>query len=146
MTRHTSSNRDAVTPESLLPLTPGAYHILLALASEERHGYAIMREVDHLSHGLVRLGPGTLYRTLKGLLTDGLIAESGERPDPEHDDERRRYYRLTDLGQRVAQAETRRLMQLVERARATPGWSEALADALDSSPTKPAKPAKGMGV
>jgi DNA-binding PadR family transcriptional regulator len=114
------------TPDALLPLSPGVYHILLALASEERHGYAIMQEVKQLSRGVVRLGPGTLYRTLKGLLTDGLIAESGERPDPAHDDERRRYYRLTDFGQRVALAETRRLAWLVERARQAPGWAGAL--------------------
>src|SRR5215470_5596932 len=117
---------DAEEPESLLPLTPSAYHMLLALAGGERHGYAIMQEVNRLSEGAVRLGPGTLYRSLKGLLDQGLIIESGERPDPAHDDERRRYYRLTDLGQRVAQAETRRLARLVERARAAPGWGATL--------------------
>jgi DNA-binding PadR family transcriptional regulator len=104
------------------PLTPGAYHILLALARGERHGYGIMREVEALSDGAMRLGPGTLYRTLKDLLEVGLIAESGERPDPAHDDERRRYYELTEAGQRAALAETRRLARLVERARETPGW------------------------
>jgi DNA-binding PadR family transcriptional regulator len=117
---------DAEEPETLLPLTPSAYHILLALAGGEKHGYAVMQEVNRLSEGAVRLGPGTLYRSLKGLLDQGLIAESGERPDPAHDDERRRYYRLTDFGQRVAQAETLRLTRLVERALTTPGWSTAL--------------------
>jgi DNA-binding PadR family transcriptional regulator len=117
---------DETEPETLLPLTPTAYHILLALAGGEKHGYAVMLEVNRLSEGAVRLGPGTLYRSLKGLLDQGLIEESGERPDPAHDDERRRYYRLTNLGQRVAQAETRRLARLVERAQATPGWGAAL--------------------
>ena len=112
--------------EALLPLTPSAYHILLALAAGEKHGYAVMQEVNRLSEGAVRLGPGTLYRSLKSLLDQGLIAESGERPDPTHDDERRRYYCLTDLGQRVARAETQRLARLVERARTTPGWGAAL--------------------
>lgn len=107
------------------PLTPGAYHILLALARGERHGYGIMREVERVSDGAMRLGPGTLYRTLKDLLIAGLIAESDERPDPDHDDERRRYYTLTDLGRRAALAETRRLARLVERARETPGWGGA---------------------
>ena len=119
---------DASAVEALLPLSPGAYHILLALATGERHGYALMQEVRRLSDGMVRLGPGTLYRTLKGLLDAGLIAESGERPDPAHDDERRRYYRLTDFGQRVALAETRRLSRLVQRAQATPGWAGAIGD------------------
>lgn len=104
------------------PLTPGVYHILLALARGERHGYGIMREVERLSEGAVRLGPGTLYRTLREMLDAGLIAESGERPDPAHDDERRRYYTLTEAGQQAALAETRRLARLVERARETPGW------------------------
>ena len=113
---------DAANPETLLPLTPAAFHILLTLATGERHGYAIMQEVKRLSDGRVRLGPGTLYRILKALLDDGLIAESSDRPDPAHDDERRRYYRLTDLGQRVAQAETRRLARLVSYAQTMPGW------------------------
>ena len=104
-----------------LRLTSGMYHILLALARGERHGYGIMREVEALSEGAVRLGPGSLYRVLREMLDAGLIAESGERPDPAHDDERRRYYALTELGRRAALAETRRLARLVERARATPG-------------------------
>lgn len=117
------------------PLTPGTFHILLALARGERHGYGIMREVERLSDGAMRLGPGTLYRTLKDLLDAGLIAESGERPDPAHDDERRRYYTLTEAGQRAALAETRRLARLVERARETPGWD--IGDAGDGAPGRP---------
>jgi DNA-binding PadR family transcriptional regulator len=80
-----------------------------------------MREVETISEGATRLGPGTLYRVLRELLKGGLIAESGERPDPAHDDERRRYYALTDLGRRAALAETRRLARLVAAARAAPG-------------------------
>ena len=98
-------------------LTPAAFHILLALAAGERHGYGIMREVEALTDGRVRLGPGTLYRTLQRLLADGLIAESEERPDPALDDERRRYYRLTARGGRLAAAEAERLARLVDVAR-----------------------------
>jgi DNA-binding PadR family transcriptional regulator len=101
--------------DSLLPLTPAIFHILLALADGERHGYAIMQEVG--SRGNLRLGPGTLYGSIKRMLADGLIKESDERPDPEIDDERRRYYRLTDFGQRVVSAETERLAKLVRHAR-----------------------------
>jgi DNA-binding PadR family transcriptional regulator len=104
-------------PESWLPLTPAMFHILLALADQERHGYDIMREVDERTEGQVRLGPGTLYGSIKRMLNDRLIQELDERPDPESDDERRRYYRLTDLGYRVAVAEARRLENLVKSAR-----------------------------
>jgi DNA-binding PadR family transcriptional regulator len=100
-----------------LPLTPATFHILLALADTERHGYAIMQEVAALTEGRVRLGPGTLYRSIKALLADGLIEESSERPDPALDDERRRYYRLTEQGRRIAQAEAERLAALVRLAR-----------------------------
>ena len=93
------------------------FHILLALADKERHGYEIMREVDERSEGKVRLGPGTLYGSIKRMLSDGLIEEVDERPDPELDDERRRYYRLSDLGRRVAVAEAERLERLVKSAR-----------------------------
>lgn len=93
------------------------FHILLALADKERHGYEIMREVDERSEGKVRLGPGTLYGSIKRMLSDGLIEEMDERPDPELDDERRRYYRLSDLGRRVAVAEAERLERLVKSAR-----------------------------
>jgi DNA-binding PadR family transcriptional regulator len=105
-------------PQAHLPLSPAVWHILLALADEERHGYAIMREVAERTDGRTRIGPGTLYGSLKRLLEAGLVEESGERPDPALDDERRRYYRLTDFGRRVAQAEAQRLEQMVHSARA----------------------------
>jgi len=101
-----------------LPLTPAAFHVLLALADRDRHGYAIMQEVQESTGGQVTMGPGTLYGTIKRLLAAGLIAESGERPDPSIDDSRRRYYRLTDLGRRVAAAEAARLAEAVADARA----------------------------
>jgi len=104
-------------PETFLPLTPAAFHILLALAEDERHGYAIMQEVAARTAGRLRLGPGTLYGSIKRLLAEGLIAEAGERPDAALGDERRRYYRLTDLGLRVARAEAERLERLVGMAR-----------------------------
>ncbi|HEX8036806.1 MAG TPA: PadR family transcriptional regulator [Ktedonobacterales bacterium] len=100
-----------------LPLTPATFHILLALAAGERHGYGIMQEVASTTEGQMRLGPGTLYRSIKQLLEGGLIAEAGERTDPSLSDERRRYYQLTDLGRRVAQAEAIRLSRLVAQAR-----------------------------
>lgn len=105
-------------PEEFLPLTPAMFHILLALADKERHGYHIMREVDERTNGNVKLGPGTLYGSIKRMMADGLIEELEERPDPELDDERRRYYRLTDFGFRVASAEAQRLEQMVRSARA----------------------------
>ncbi len=105
-------------PEEFLPLTPAMFHILLALADKERHGYHIMREVDERTNGNVKLGPGTLYGSIKRMMADGLIEELEERPDPELDDERRRYYRLTDFGYRVASAEAQRLEQMVRSARA----------------------------
>jgi len=105
-------------PEALLPLTPTVFHILLALADSERHGYGIMQEVSLRTGGAMHLGPGTLYGSIKRMLADGLIEPSGERPDPTLDDERRRYYRLTNFGQRVALAEAQRLEQLVQIAHA----------------------------
>ena len=105
-------------PQELLPLTPAMFHILLALADRERHGYHIMQEVETRTEGKMRLGPGTLYGSIKRMLADGLIEESDERPDPELDDERRRYYRLTDFGYSVASAEAERLALLVKAARA----------------------------
>ena len=106
------------SPEDFLPLTPATFHILLALADRDRHGYDIMREVDERTEGKVRMGPGTLYGSIKRMLSDGLVQELDERPDPELDDERRRYYRLTDFGLRVATAEAERLAQLVKTAKA----------------------------
>ena len=108
--------RSVSDPESLLPLSPTIFHILLALVEGERHGYGIMQETARVSSGRVNLGPGTLYRSLKRLLSDGLIGESDERPVPELDDERRHYYRLTPFGLRVARAEAQRLAALVQTA------------------------------
>jgi DNA-binding PadR family transcriptional regulator len=105
------------TPADFLPLTPAALHILLALSAGEKHGYAMMREVEALSDGAVRLGPGTLYRSIKRLLDDGLIEEAGEREDPALDDERRRYYRLAPFGGQVLALETARLERLLATAR-----------------------------
>ena len=107
---------DTQDPQKLLPLTPAVFHILLALADDERHGYAIMREVAASTGGQLQMGPGTLYGTLKRMLAANLVEESDERPDPALDDERRRYYRLTPFGRRVAQAEAERLNQLVRLA------------------------------
>ncbi len=104
-------------PEDLLPLTPAMFHILLALADRERHGYDIMREVDERTEGKVRLGPGTLYGSIKRMLEAGWIEELDERPTPDLDDERRRYYQLTDFGYRLAVAEAERLAKLVKAAR-----------------------------
>jgi DNA-binding PadR family transcriptional regulator len=99
-----------------LPLTPTVFHILLALADQERHGYGIMQEVMAMTQNDVRMGPGTLYGSIKRLLKANLIEESDERPDPELDDERRRYYRLTGFGRRVLAAEAERLSALVDVA------------------------------
>jgi DNA-binding PadR family transcriptional regulator len=108
----------ANTPEDLLPLTPPVFHILLALSDGERHGYAIMQAISADTNGSLELGPGTLYGCLKRMLAARLVEESDERPDPELDDERRRYYRLTDLGARTVRAEARRLAAAVSTARA----------------------------
>jgi len=104
--------------QDLLPLTPPVFHILLALAGEERHGYGIMQDVAQQTDGTLQLGPGTLYGCLKRMLTAGLVEESGERPDPELDDERRRYYRMTPLGKRIVRAEAQRLAGAVTVAMA----------------------------
>lgn len=104
-------------PEARLPLKRAEFHILLALAGGEQHGYSIMQEVESLTDGAIQLGPGTLYTAIKRMVDEGLIAESNNRPDPALDDQRRRYYKLTDFGQRVAAAEAHRLAQLVEIAR-----------------------------
>jgi DNA-binding PadR family transcriptional regulator len=100
------------------PLTPAIVHILLALADGDRHGYGIMQEVARLTDGAVRMGPGTLYGTIKRLLAAKLIEAADERPDAELDDERRRYYRITPLGQRALKTETARAATLVTAARA----------------------------
>src|SRR5215510_5212845 len=103
--------------QDMLPLTPAIFHILLALADQERHGYGIMQEIKAFTDNQVSIGPGTLYRSIKQMIERGLIAEADERPDPALDDERRRYYRLTDFGQRVAKAELKRLEELVRVGR-----------------------------
>ena len=100
------------------PLTPAVFHILLSLADDEKHGYAIMQEVAERTGGGLSMGPGTLYGTLKRMLEAGLVEESGERPDPAMDDQRRRYYRLTRQGRRSATQEAERLEALVRAARA----------------------------
>ncbi len=100
-----------------MPLRPVEFHILVALAAEERHGYAIIQEAARLTAGELRLEPGTLYRALHRMLKDGWVAESGRRPAADLDDERRRYYRLTPLGRRVASSEAERLSRLVAAAR-----------------------------
>jgi len=104
-----TNRRASRPPEAYLPLPPATFHILVALADRELHGYAIMKAVG--------LGPGTLYGSLKRLLEAGLVEEGGERADPERGDERRRYYRLTPLGLSVVRAEARRLDAMVRAAR-----------------------------
>jgi DNA-binding PadR family transcriptional regulator len=104
-------------PEAYLPLTPAVLDIMVALGDGELHGYGIMREVRRRTGGTRRLAPGTLYRSLGQMEERGWVAESGERPAPDLDDERRRYYRLTEFGRRVAAAEVERLEGLVRAAR-----------------------------
>jgi DNA-binding PadR family transcriptional regulator len=101
------------TPEKFLPLKSNWFHILISLAGGEQHGYGIMQDVLERSGGKVRLWPATLYGSLKRLIENGLIVESGTRPAPEFDDARRRYYKLTPLGQRVLDLESQRLRDLV---------------------------------
>ncbi len=105
------------TSKPLSPLTPAVFYILLALAGGEKHGYEIMKQVKQDSQSQVKMGTGTLYGSLKRMLADGLIVEAGERPDPALDDERRRYYRLTDLGRRTINAELRRYAEVVAVAK-----------------------------
>ncbi|MEI2610694.1 MAG: PadR family transcriptional regulator [Candidatus Promineifilaceae bacterium] len=103
-------------PEKLLPLSTTIFHILLVLADRARHGYSIMKAIDEITNGQVKMGPGTFYGAIKRLLEANLIIESDERPDPELDDERRRYYELTPFGQQVLKAEIVRLSQLIRYA------------------------------
>ncbi|MEY2434130.1 MAG: hypothetical protein QOC92_3855 [Acidimicrobiaceae bacterium] len=114
---HTVRKRVVDGIEEYLPLPASVMHILVALADGEKHGYAIMRDVVDVSGGAVRMGSGTLYGSIKRMLEQGLIEEADERPDPALDDQRRRYYRLTALGQRVGAAEQARLAALVDAAR-----------------------------
>jgi DNA-binding PadR family transcriptional regulator len=104
--------------DELLPLPAATFHILLALADEDRHGYAIIQDVEARTGGELKLSAGTLYRSIQRMLEQGLLIETRDRPPAEEDDERRRYYRITALGTAVAKAEARRLTQLVRMARA----------------------------
>jgi len=110
---YTTSDVDA-----LLPLPPATFHILVALAKEDRHGYAVMLDVEQRTGGEIRLSAGTLYRSIQRMLEQGLIRETRDRPAPELDDERRRYYRITPFGEAVARAEAQRMSSLVRMARA----------------------------
>ncbi len=104
-------------PDALLPLPPSTFHILLAVAAEDRHGYAVIQDIAARMDGELKLSAGTLYRSIQRMLEQGLIVETTERPAPELDDERRRYYRITPFGTAVARAEARRLTQLVGMAK-----------------------------
>jgi DNA-binding PadR family transcriptional regulator len=110
---------DSAQPDSLLPLPPATFHILIALADGDRHGYGIIQDIAARTNGELKLSAGTLYRSIQRMLDQGLVIETRDRPEPEFDDERRRYYRLADFGRRVARAEAARLAKLVEMARAT---------------------------
>jgi DNA-binding PadR family transcriptional regulator len=105
-------------PESFLPLPAATFHILMAVAEEDRHGYAIIQDVAARTNGQLKLSAGTLYRSIQRMLDQGLLVETAERPDPEFDDERRRYYRITPFGAAVARAEATRMARLVKWARA----------------------------
>jgi DNA-binding PadR family transcriptional regulator len=105
--------------DALLPLPSATFHILVALADEDRHGYAIMQDVTARTGGDLKLSAGTLYRSIQRMLEQGLLAEISARPAPELDDERRRYYRITPFGRAVARAEARRLAQMLKLARAS---------------------------
>ena len=104
--------------DDLLPLTPGMFHVLIALADGEKHGYAIIKEVARRTNGTLRLSAGTLYTLIRRFVQDGVITEAAERPDPALDDERRRYYRLTPFGRDVARAEAARMESTLTMARA----------------------------
>src|SRR6187551_3517217 len=107
---------DDSSPESLLPLPMAVFHILIALADRDRHGYSIMQDVSARTGGKVQLSPGTLYSSIRRMLEQSLIEEMDESPDPSSTDERRRYYRLTRFGKRVAAAEVERLTALLQQA------------------------------
>jgi len=110
---------DEPTPDSLLPLPTAVFHILIAVADRDRHGYSIMQDVSARTAGKVRLSPGTLYSSIRRMLEQGLIEELADSPDPSNSDERRRYYRVTRFGKRVAAVEVERLKALIREARAT---------------------------
>ena len=113
------TRREGAEPDDYLPLPRDTFDVLVSLADQDRHGYAILRDILERTGGRIRLSPSTLYAVIRRLLESGLIEELDERPDPAHDDERRRYYRLTALGRRVARAEAARLTRLLAHARAT---------------------------
>jgi len=110
---------DDPRPEDFLPLHRDTFHILVSLADRDRHGYSILLDVADRTAGALRFSPSSLYASIKRLLHQGLIEELAERPDPDEDDERRRYYRLTRLGRKVAEVEARRLERLLVHAQAT---------------------------
>jgi DNA-binding PadR family transcriptional regulator len=113
-------------PDSFLPLPEAAFHILMAISGDDRHGYGIIQDVALATGGALKLSPGTLYRSIQRMLEQGLLVEAGERPSPEDDDERRRYYRITPFGRDVAKAEARRLSNLVRMAKLS-GFAEGKA-------------------
>ncbi len=115
------SQREPRTTSDLTSLSPSFFHILLSLGAGERHGYAIKREVAARTGGKLKLGPGVLYGSINKMLELGLIEEAEDRPDPHLDDERRRYYRITEYGREVARAETIRMHELVQLAAAAFG-------------------------
>lgn len=104
-------------PDSFLPLPSATFHILMAVADEDRHGYGIIQDVSASTNGELKLSAGTLYRSIQRMLEQGLLIETRDRPAPEDDDERRRYYRISPFGRKVAMAEANRLTQLVRLAR-----------------------------
>ncbi len=106
-------------PEALLPLPTAVFHILIALADRDRHGYSIMQDVAARTDGKVQLSAGTLYSAIRRMLEQGLIEELAKSPDPENTDERRRYYRLSKFGRRAAAAEVDRLQAMLTQARST---------------------------
>ena len=114
-------SKDESSDKDLTPLTPAFFHILLSLGEGERHGYALKREILRRTDNKLKLGPGALYGSINKMLELGLIEESDDRPDPHLDDERRRYYRITNYGRKVARAEAARMRGLAELAAATFG-------------------------
>lgn len=118
------SPHDRNAASNLTSLSPAFFHILLSLGEGERHGYALKLEIARRTDGKLKLGPGTLYGSISKMLELGLIEESGDRPDPHLDDERRRYYRITNYGRKVARAEAARMRELAQLATATFGSSK----------------------
>jgi DNA-binding PadR family transcriptional regulator len=115
------STNDRKPLSDLMPLSPSFFHFLLSLGEGERHGYALKREISQRTDGKLELGPGMLYGSVNKMLELGLVEESADRPDPHLDDERRRYYRITNYGRKVAQAEAARMRELAQLAAATFG-------------------------